>query len=291
MEAFLAPRDGDGADARRPELPPGRFVDLPKRGTTFVRELPGPAGAPTVILLHGWTVTADLNWYPTYQPLSEHFRVIALDHRGHGRGIRTRRPFRLEDCADDAMALADVLEVERPIVVGYSMGGIIAQLMWRRHGARLGGLVLCATAGSFTAGRQDQLNFVGLGGLALFSRFSPPALRARLVDQYLDRRTKGWQEWADEELRTSDWTMVLEAGAAIGWFSSQSWAAEIDVPTAVVVTTDDRVIPTARQRSLAQSIPGAHVYEIEGDHDVCVSAIDRFVPLLITATRAVAYPT
>jgi 3-oxoadipate enol-lactonase len=286
MEAFLE-RSDDASDSLGPELPPGRPVEIPGRGTTFVRELPGPAGAPTVILLHGWTVTADLNWYPSYQPLSEHFNVVSLDHRGHGRGIRSRRPFRLEDCADDAMALAEVLEIEHPIAIGYSMGGIVAQLMWRRHRSRLGGLVLCATAGSFTAGRQEQLNFVGLGGLALASRLAPPPIRTRLVDQYLDRRTRGWQQWANEQLRSSDWTMVLEAGAAIGWFSSQGWAADIDVPTSAIVTTDDSVIPTERQRRLAELIPDARIFDIEGDHDVCVSAVDRFVPTLVAATLAV----
>ena len=58
-----------------------------------------------------------------------------------------------------------------------------------------------------------------------------------------------------------------------------------------LITTDDRVIPTARQRQLAESIPGARCFEVEGDHDVCVSAVDRFVPTLIAAARAVTPPT
>src|SRR3954449_7851087 len=94
-------------DVAAPPLPPGRTVELPGRGTTFVRELPGPPGAPTVVLLHGWTATADLNFYTCYDALGEHFRVLAFDHRGHGRGIRSRRRFRLEDCADDVAELLD----------------------------------------------------------------------------------------------------------------------------------------------------------------------------------------
>ena len=116
-----------------PWLPPGRWVELPGRGTTFVRDLPGPPGAPTVVLLHGLLATADLNWSGCYAALGEHFRVIALDHRGHGRGIRSHGRFRLEDCADDAVALADVLGLHTFIAVGYSMGGPIAQLLWHRH--------------------------------------------------------------------------------------------------------------------------------------------------------------
>ena len=80
-----------------PDLPPGAAMLLPGRGTTFVRTVTGPVGAPTVVLLHGWTATADLNWFTCYEALGEHFRVVALDHRGHGRGIRSRKAFRLED--------------------------------------------------------------------------------------------------------------------------------------------------------------------------------------------------
>src|SRR3954464_11637259 len=94
-------------------LPPGRAVQLPGRGTTFVREAAGAPGAPPLALLHGWTATADLNWSASYGLLSRYFRVLAMDHRGHGRGIRARRPFRLEDCADDVAAMADPTDPHR----------------------------------------------------------------------------------------------------------------------------------------------------------------------------------
>ena len=83
----------------------GRRIELPGRGTTFVREVPGPPGAPTVLLLHGWIASGGLNWFTTFEPLGEHFRVLAIDHRGHGRGIRSWRRFTLADCADDAADL------------------------------------------------------------------------------------------------------------------------------------------------------------------------------------------
>src|SRR5687767_5766180 len=111
----------------------GAVIALPNRGATYVRDLPGPEGAPVLLLLHGWTATADLNWLPSFRTLSQDFRVVALDHRGHGRGIRSTDAFTLEDCADDAAALLRHLGVGSAIVVGYSMGGPIAQLLWRRH--------------------------------------------------------------------------------------------------------------------------------------------------------------
>ena len=68
-----------------PPLPPGRSVELPGRGTTFVHETPRRSDAPTVMLLHGLGATASLNWFTSFAALEADFHVVALDHRGHGR--------------------------------------------------------------------------------------------------------------------------------------------------------------------------------------------------------------
>jgi pimeloyl-ACP methyl ester carboxylesterase len=104
-------------------------VHLGDRGTVFVREIDGPPGGATLVLLHGWTATADLNFFTCYPALRDRHHAVAFDHRGHGRGLRSKKAFRLEDCADDVIALADELGIERVIPVGYSMGGTIAQLL------------------------------------------------------------------------------------------------------------------------------------------------------------------
>ncbi|MBA2626088.1 MAG: alpha/beta hydrolase, partial [Acidimicrobiia bacterium] len=104
-----------------PPLPPGRVVDVPGRGEIFVREAPGPKGAPTVLLLHGWTASADLNWWRVYPSVPSIGSLLAIDHRGHGRGIRSDEPFSLEAAADDAAALLEHLGAGPAIVCGYSM--------------------------------------------------------------------------------------------------------------------------------------------------------------------------
>ena len=108
-------------------IPRTRLVELPGRGVTRVWECAGPRGAQTLMLIHGVTFTAELNWGKHFAPLSQHFRVIAIDLRGHGDGISAGSRFRLEDCADDIAALAEVLGLGRFVAVGYSMGGMVAQ--------------------------------------------------------------------------------------------------------------------------------------------------------------------
>lgn len=271
-----------------PRLPPGRELDVPERGTIFVREIEGPPNAPTVVLLHGWTATADLNYFTCYRRLGERFHVIAFDHRGHGRGFRSRRRFRLEDCADDAVAIADSLGVESFIPVGYSMGGPVAQLIWQRHRSRVDGLVLCATTPYFAGRRPERLSFMGLTGLAAVARYTPSQARSWITDQvYLQRKSEVWSPWAVEQASQHDWRMILEAGKAIGNFSSSDWITEIDVPTSVVVTMRDQVVPLRRQVRLVESIPDAEPFRVDGGHDAVVALADRFVPQMLRGLDSV----
>lgn len=287
--APTAPEHLSGA-ADRPDLPPGHTAHLPGRGSLFYREVAGPPGAPVLFLLHGLGANADLNWHPAFEPLGRHFRVIAPDHRGHGRGIRANEPFSLADCADDVAALADALGIERFGAVGYSMGGPIAQLAWQRHPERVHGLVLCATARDFRGHPRERLLYGGLGMLSGLPHLT--ALRAGIHGaEWLVSRLFGGHphaDWAVEELRRSDLATVLQAALEVGSFSSREWTHEIDVPTVVVVTRRDRLVPPHRQHKLAQSLPGAIVFEVDGDHHVVSGDAEDFVHALVGACRAVS---
>jgi 3-oxoadipate enol-lactonase len=253
-----------------------------------VRDVAGPPGAPTVILLHGWTASADLNFFTCYQPLAEHYRVVAFDHRGHGQGLRSRESFSLESCADDVGRVADALGIDSFIPVGYSMGGPIAMLTWQRLRERVDGLVLCATAPYFAGRRPERLSFVGLTGLATLARYTPSQARQWITDQvYLQRKSESWGPWAIEQASSHDWRMVLEAGRAIGEFSATEWVGEIDVPTSVVVTMDDPIVPLRRQTKLWDWIPDARVFRVDGGHDAVVADAEAFVPQLLRAVQSV----
>jgi 3-oxoadipate enol-lactonase len=250
---------------------------------------PGPSpDAPTVLLLHGWTATSDLNWYLTYAALAERYNVLALDHRGHGRGIRSTAGFSLEDCADDAAALVDALHLERVIPIGYSMGGAIAQLFWQRHARLTAGLVLCSTAPYFAGSRQEKVGFIGLTGLAALARATPAKARTWLTEQiYLQRKTENWDPWAIDEVSQNDWTSVLEAGIALGQFDSREWLAHVDVPTSVVITMQDEVVATRRQIRLFEGIRDAEAFRVDGGHDACVAKPQLFALALLRACKSV----
>jgi len=285
--------DDDPPGTPQPNLPMGRRVELPGRGTTFIRDVQGPEGAPTVILLHGLVASGGLNWFQAFGPLGRHFRVLAIDHRGHGRGLRNRRRFRLADCADDVAALMDVEGIDSAIAVGYSMGGPIAQLLWKRHPDKVSGLVLCATADRFLPGRREQLVFVSaMAAAAGSTRLGqlitqvPVGLVQRRIPVGVRGRPDSFRRWAAAEMRRHDWRLVAEAAGAIGTYDASAWIGDIDVPTAVMVTMDDKAIPSTEQARLVVGIPAATIHRIDEGHVVCARPF--FGAALTRAVRDVA---
>jgi 3-oxoadipate enol-lactonase len=274
-----------------PAVPLGRRVRLAGRGTTFVREIAGPPGAPTLVLLHGFMASGGLNWFRTFEALGQKFRVLAPDLRGHARGIRSRRPMRLADCADDVAALVNELGTGRVIAAGYSMGGPVAQLLWRRHPETVAGLVLCATAPAFSTGSQ-RVTDAYLASLAGLTRVAGPvaavpAAGANLLRAMRADRPAGFLEWAAGEMRRHDVRMLTEAARSMTRFDCRSWIGDIDVPTVVLRTNRDRLVDPARQTELLTGIPAARVVDYTGGHIACSRT--GFAAPMLDACRDVAW--
>jgi 3-oxoadipate enol-lactonase len=265
-------------------LPPGRDLLLPGRGRTYVRHLRRRGGRMTVVLLHGWAGTADLNWENSYAALGERFDVVSIDHRGHGRGMRTTERFTLEDCADDVAAVVDQLDVGPSIIAGYSMGGPIAQLVWRRHPTVVAGLVLCATSDVFRNSTRDRALFGAATGVASVARSRPTKLAVQLVGDTVAR----WCPLAAGQVLSHDWARVVEAGCAIGRFDSRPWLPHVDVPVAMVTTLHDDVVPTRRQRAMASTLPLVANAMVDGGHYACLQRNSGFVEAFVAVCDAVA---
>lgn len=276
-------------------VPEGRVVELPGRGRTFIREAEGPPGAPVLMLLHGLSATGGTNWASTFAPLSKQYRVIAIDHRGHGHGIRCAH-FRLADCADDVVALADVLGIDEFTPVGYSMGGPIAQLIWHRHRHRVNGMVLCATSRDFRGRLDDRLLFLGVGGLNLGLHGVPRVFGASGWQAIARVMAAGFgsaelRRWSADELSGHDPRLVCEAALAVGAFSSREWIDGVDVPVAVIATEQDQLVPLRRQLKLAEHIPSAVVHPVRGDHFAVTRQADQFLAALLESCDEVSVRT
>lgn len=267
------------------EMPPARTVRVPDRGEFFLRDFGDPDG-PAVLLLHGWMVSADLNWHGAYGALSDAgYRVLAIDHRGHARGLRMTESFRLTDCADDAAAVLRTLGIERTIAVGYSMGGTIAQLLARDHRELLAGVVLSGTSQHFQDPETVRLwRWMGAVGLAI--KVAPRATFTAAFKRGgipLNERTAWWMA----ELMRHSGRDVAEAGRELGRFDSRPWLRTVDIPATMVLTSRDQAVPPRNQRELAEAI-GATVFETPIDHLDITTRAGEYNPRLLEALAAVA---
>jgi 3-oxoadipate enol-lactonase len=278
-----------------PELPPGRMVQLAGRGSTFVIDTgepevapraardaePDAAPRPTIILLHALACTGLLTWYPCLDAMRLRHRVVIFDQRWHGRGIRGGA-FSLDDCADDVAAVADALAIDSFVVGGYSMGSLVAQLTWRRRPDRVAGLVLAAGATHFgdDPRRLENIRRAGVRLATVAARQRRVAVDA--LEPAVDDR------WAWRQFRATTGAEIASAAAVLARFDSRPWIGEVDVPAAVVVTARDRLIPPARQRRMARSIPAAAIYEVDAGHACCVLGAERFTPAMLAAIASVS---
>jgi 3-oxoadipate enol-lactonase len=266
------------------EMPPARTVIVPGRGEFFIRDT-GGNGQP-VMLLHGWFATADLNWWPMYGELVDAgYRVLAIDHRGHGRGLRPMVPFRLVECAADAAGVLRTLRAAPAHVVGYSMGGAIAQLVARDHPDVVNGLVLSGTAQHWQD-RRTQRAFRALGMVGLVLSVAPRAAYKAGLRRAGIRPSKE-TAWLQSELMRHSARDLVEAGRELGRFDSRPWLGQVKTPAALILTTRDELVPPDKQRELAEAAR-AEVFEIPLMHMDVGTPGTGYGRVLLEALAAIA---
>ena len=268
--AFTEPAAAEHrGDAPPPWLPKGEIVLVPGRGEFFVRRHvhPDPA-APTVVLLHGWTASADLQFLAAYRALGELCSFVGIDHRGHGRGFRTSAPFELDDVADDAAAVVRELGLSSVIALGYSMGGPISLLMARRHPDLVAGLVVQATALEWRASLRERVlwRFLPVMGVGLRSWTQPLVLR-KAIDLLIADSSDlaAHRDWLVAEAMRNEPRVMVQAGRELSRYDARAWAGELGVPAGMLVSTKDRLVRPRKQRALAAALD-AKVVEVPMDH-------------------------
>jgi len=215
---------------------------------------------PPLVLIMGYTGTME-DWDPRFvDALARHYRVVIFDNAGVGRTQPLPAPLTIDAMADQTSALISALGLGRPNILGWSMGGMIAQALAVRHPTQVRRLVLCAT-------------FPGTGAV-------PPSLAA------IRALLSGVPQEVGSELFPADQSMAYEAlTAGISSYpaaspapaatiaaqgrASEQWlggadpagrqTAAISVPTLVADGAADRLDPVANDYALARLIPGARL--------------------------------
>ena len=214
--------------------------------------------------------------------------VIAPDLPGFGLAPMGGETLTMADAARHCLAAADAAGLDRLLVCGLSMGGYVAFELWRQASNRVAGLILANTrAGADTPEAAD-------GRRALAARLraegnvlaeAPPPLLAADADEALEERVRGW---------VADQAPEAIAAAALGMAArpdSTGDLAGIGVPTLVITSEGDRLIPAEMTTPMADQIPGARL-EVLPDvgHLSNVEAPERFTALLREHAAACGVP-
>ena len=215
-----------------------------------------------VVLIMGLAASSRL-WFRLLPWLIPEHRVIVFDNRGTGGSAPVRGRLTMAGLADDVVTVLDAAGIERAHVVGASMGGMIAQHVALDHRDRLRSLVLaCTTAGGRNGAPPWRLLASAavrplIGPQRSFPLVAPTLYAAATLRDQPDRVAE------DLERRMADSTSPLTLYAQLGAIAMHDTRArlpELDgLPTLVVHGLEDRLVPPARGRQLAELIPDAHL--------------------------------
>jgi 3-oxoadipate enol-lactonase len=223
-------------------------------------ETSGPDGAP--VLLMGGSLGTTLDMWDGQLPLAERLRLIRYDHRGHGGSPVPRGPYEIADLGRDALALMDLLGLERASYCGVSIGGMVGLWLGANAPERIEKLVLIGTSAHI-----EPASVWRERAAAVLEAGSPEVVADGVVERWLT------PEFAREhpEVRAGLRVMLAATDAAgyaaccgaIERMDLRDHLSRISAPTLVISGSDDPATPIEHQRLIVEAIPGAR-HEVVG---------------------------
>ena len=226
------------------------------------------SGEP-VILVAGFTAVKE-SWELQVAELAKQFRVVTFDNRGVGETTVPSGPFTIADMAADTAGLMDALGIDSAHFFGVSMGGLIAQVLALDYPERVKRVALgCTTHGGRHAIQPER------EVMEILARASDPnipveeSVRLRLPVILAERFIREEPERLEQFVRLSIRYWPTPEGAAgqlgaLSVFNVKKRLGEIRCPVLAITGSEDRMMPPENSRLLAEGIPGAEHYVVQG---------------------------
>ncbi|MCX4885832.1 alpha/beta fold hydrolase [Streptomyces sp. NBC_00847] len=244
---------------------------------TYDDEGPRDGDGVPLVFVHGWTANRH-RWDHQMTHFAERRRVIRLDLRGHGEssgaGVRT-----VAELAGDVIALLDHLKVDRAVLVGHSMGGMIAQTITLDHPDRVERLVLVNSIGRMAYSRGRGL-LMAASTLVPYKLFVATNIQRAFAPGHPRDEIRAYGKSSADTPRE----VVMTLYGAMRAFDVLDRVGEIRVPTLMIHGYHDIQLPVQQMLRMAKDYPDAVVRIIDAGHELPVekpaaltTALDRFV--------------
>lgn len=226
-------------------------------------EIEGDIDAPVLVLSNSLGTTLDM-WLPQMAALTEHFRVLRYDTRGHGQSDVTSGPYTIAQLGGDVVALLDHLNIPRAHFCGLSMGGMTGMWLGIHAPDRIARLVLCNTSAAIGVpemwnARIAQVRQGGMSSVitAVLERWFTADFLLNAPAQV--ERVKAMLEHASVEGYAANCAAVRD-------MDQRADLGRIAAPTLVIGGKHDKSTPPEHGELIAKSIPGARYVELNAAH-------------------------
>lgn len=248
-------------------------------------KIDGPDDAPALLMSNSLGTNLGM-WDPQIPALSQRFRVIRYDSRGHGKSAAPDRPYSIPELAADALAILDALGVARAHFVGLSKGGMVGQWLLTHHPERLGRVVLANTSSHMGPASlwNERIRAVRENGMEALIE----SILARWFTGTFRRRDPAAVGRVAQMLRDTPAHGYAACSAAIRDMDQREPIRRVVGEVMVIVGAHDPSTTPAIGKLIADSIPGAKLASLPAAHLSNIEAPEAFTKLVLDFLTAPA---
>ena len=238
----------------------------------------GRDGAPTLMLSNSLGCTLQM-WQPQMAALTEKFRVIRYDRRGHGKSAAPPGPYSMERFGKDVLAILNYLEIEKTHWCGLSMGGMVGQWLGANAPERFDRIILCNTSCYYPDPTNwlNRIKAVKQGGIAAVA---DTVIAGWLTADFRDRYPQTAANMKAMLIATPV-EGYLACCEALSTLDQRALLPKIKSPTLVIAGRHDMATPVAAGEFIRDNIPGAKMTILDAAHISNVEQADAFTEAVI----------
>jgi pimeloyl-ACP methyl ester carboxylesterase len=236
-----------------------------------------------ILLIPGFAMRMD-DWEPNVlNRLASNHTVIIFDNRGIGKTSAGNKTWSIEQFANDTAGFLGSLKIEKPVdVLGFSLGGFIAQELTLMHPQKVNKLILYATNCGGKTSIPPQISPSALKSMISGNASKDTFLSTLFPKEWIKANTVYVQKLPSPMMLSKE-SIQHQAEVGPGWVGTCDRLSNITKPTLIITGTDDVTSPSANSLVLAEKIPGAWLVQIKGGgHGVMYQYPDKFSRVLLT---------